>query len=87
MLKIKMNIAEALSEAIKKYFSVDASANDIYELLEYPPDKEMGDIALPCFKLSKTLRRLRRLLLSLYLTRCQRRFPMALEKSHLPGDI
>ena len=83
MLKIKMNIAEALSEAIKKYFSVDAAANDIYELLEYPPDKEMGDIALPCFKLSKTLR----LLLSLYLTRCQRRFPMALEKSHLPGDI
>ena len=57
MLKIKMNIAEALSEAIKKYFSVDASANDIYELLEYPPDKEMGDIALPCFKLSKTLRK------------------------------
>ena len=57
MLKIKMNIAEALSEAIKKYCSVDAAANDIYELLEYPPDKEMGDIALPCFKLSKTLRK------------------------------
>ena len=57
MLKIEMNIAEALSEAIKKYFSVDASSNDRYELLEYPPDKEMGDIALPCFKLSKTLRK------------------------------
>ena len=87
MLKIKMNIAEALSEAIKKYFSVDAAANDIYELLEYPPDKEMGDIALPCFKLSKTLRKAPPVIAQSYLTRCQRRFPMALEKSHLPGDI
>jgi arginyl-tRNA synthetase len=26
-------------------------------MLEYPPDKNMGDIALPCFRLSKTLRR------------------------------
>ena len=57
MLKIKMNIAEALCGAMKRSFSADASADDVYEMLEYPPDKEMGDIALPCFKLSKTLRK------------------------------
>lgn len=57
MLKIKMNIAEALCGAMKRFFSADASADDVYEMLEYPPDKEMGDIALPCFKLSKTLRK------------------------------
>ena len=28
----------------------------IAQMLEYPPDEKMGDIALPCFKLSKSLR-------------------------------
>ncbi len=28
----------------------------IAQMLEYPPDDKMGDIALPCFKLSKSLR-------------------------------
>jgi len=29
----------------------------IYENLEYPPNAEMGDVALPCFKLSRILRK------------------------------
>ena len=29
----------------------------LLQMLEYPPDAKMGDIAFPCFKLSKTLRR------------------------------
>ncbi|MBE6645665.1 MAG: arginine--tRNA ligase [Ruminococcaceae bacterium] len=33
------------------------TADEIFSMLEYPPDKNMGDIALPCFRLSKTLRR------------------------------
>ncbi len=32
------------------------SAADIYTMLEYPPDSAMGDIAFPCFRLSKALR-------------------------------
>ena len=30
---------------------------EIAEMLEYPADRRMGDIALPCFKLSKVLRK------------------------------
>ncbi|MBO7171302.1 MAG: AEC family transporter, partial [Clostridia bacterium] len=33
------------------------SSSEIFDMLEYPPDKTMGDIALPCFRLSKSLRR------------------------------
>ena len=29
---------------------------DIIAMLEYPPDSKMGDLALPCFKMSKVLR-------------------------------
>ena len=58
MLNIKKMISERIAEAVK---SVNADASlDVCELsrmLEYPPDEKMGDLALPCFKLSKTLRR------------------------------
>jgi arginyl-tRNA synthetase len=30
---------------------------DVLELLEYPPNPQMGDLSMPCFKLSKTLRK------------------------------
>ena len=33
------------------------STDEIFAMLEYPPDNSMGDIALPCFRLSRTLRR------------------------------
>jgi arginyl-tRNA synthetase len=32
-------------------------AAEVWELLEYPPNPEMGDLSMPCFKLSKTLRK------------------------------
>ena len=32
------------------------SEDEINQMLEYPPNRELGDFALPCFKLSKTLR-------------------------------
>ena len=51
MTEIKKLIAAAVSEA------EGLSAGDIEAMLEYPPDSAMGDIALPCFKLSKTLRK------------------------------
>ena len=58
MLKLKRKTAELLKSAIDKNFGEGIlSSDDIFAMLEYPPDKTMGDIALPCFRLSKSLRR------------------------------
>lgn len=58
MLKIKTQIAEKILEGVKKINpDVEMSAEDISGMLEYPPDSGMGDLAFPCFKLSKALRR------------------------------
>ena len=58
MLKLKKKTAELLSEAVKEKFGDGLlSEEEIFGMLEYPPDKSMGDIALPCFRLSKALRR------------------------------
>ena len=58
MLKLKKKTAELLAGAVKEKFGEGLlSEDEIFGMLEYPPDKNMGDIALPCFRLSKTLRR------------------------------
>ncbi len=58
MIKLKKKTAELLSAAVSTSFGEGLlTAAEIAAMLEYPPDKTMGDIALPCFKLSKTLRR------------------------------
>lgn len=58
MQKFKKIIAKKIAEVINEAFSV-ASPEDseIENMFEYPPDASMGDVALPCFKLSRTLRR------------------------------
>ena len=57
MLEIKREIAEKILAAIKTLNSdIEMSTADICAMLEYPPDSKMGDLALPCFKMSKTLR-------------------------------
>ncbi len=58
MLTIKKRIAEELVHAVCA-INPDASldAKEIASMLEYPPDASMGDLAFPCFKLSRTLRR------------------------------
>ena len=58
MLKIKLQIAEKILVGVKS-INADAelTAQDIAGMLEYPPDVNMGDLAFPCFKLSKALRR------------------------------
>ena len=58
MQTIKKRIAEQIAigvHAINDQAELDAK--DIALMLEYPPDSSMGDLAFPCFKLSKTLRR------------------------------
>ena len=58
MLTLKKKTAEMLAEAVKNNFGDGLlGADEIAAMLEYPPDRSMGDIALPCFRLSKTLRR------------------------------
>ena len=58
MLKLKKTLSEKILEGINTInpdSGLDAVA--VADMLEYPPDAAMGDLALPCFKLSKTLRR------------------------------
>ena len=58
MIELKKKTAEKLAAAVEKSFGAGLlSADEIFGMLEYPPDKSMGDLALPCFRLSKTLRR------------------------------
>ena len=58
MQNIKLRIAEKIASAV---LGINAeaviNAQDVAALLEYPPDSNMGDLAFPCFKLSKALRR------------------------------
>ncbi len=58
MLNFKKITAAKLEKAIAA-LSPDAglTAEEIVALLEYPPDAEMGDIAFPCFRLSKVMRK------------------------------
>ena len=58
MLVLKKKTALILEAAVNEKFGEGLlSADEIFSMLEYPPDKTMGDLALPCFRLSKTLRR------------------------------
>ena len=58
MLTLKNTTAERIAALAAELFSVDTlSATDVLAMLEYPPDPAMGDLALPCFRLSKVLRR------------------------------
>ncbi len=57
MLSIKNAIACEIASKIKTLNAeAQMSEADIATMLEYPPDAAMGDLALPCFKMSKTLR-------------------------------
>ncbi|MBR2020748.1 MAG: arginine--tRNA ligase [Clostridia bacterium] len=58
MQTIKKRIAEQIVEKVHAINSeAELSAQDVAAMLEYPPDANMGDLAFPCFKLSKILRR------------------------------
>lgn len=58
MLNIKRKIANDILNEVKK-INADAelTVDDVAAMLEYPPDTSMGDLAFPCFKLSRALRR------------------------------
>ncbi len=52
MIDYKAKLAEHIAQQLK-----DIDTGTIAGLLEYPPNPEMGDVSLPCFKLSKQLRK------------------------------
>lgn len=58
MLDFKKKAAQYLKCAAAELFpECDTSGLDFISMLEYPPDTSMGDVALPCFKLSRTFRK------------------------------
>ena len=55
---MKKTAAQAVAEAVLKAFpDAPMAESEIEGMLELPPDKAMGDYALPCFRLSRTLRK------------------------------
>ena len=57
-MDMKRVLAERLRQTIgKAYPDAQGVPDDLLALLEVPPDKQMGDYAFPCFKLSKALRK------------------------------
>ncbi len=58
MQNFKRILSEQISQSITKSFpGAELEPETVFQMLEYPPDTSMGDVALPCFKLSRTLRR------------------------------
>ncbi len=58
MQNFKKIVSEKVLAAIEANFGeTTITANELAQMLEYPPDTTMGDVALPCFKLSRSLRR------------------------------
>ena len=51
-MEFKLGIANILNDNIDVL-----SQQEIYDILEVPPNSEMGDFSFPCFKLSKALRK------------------------------
>ena len=52
MLDYKELIAKKISEKLK-----DVDITEIEKGIEIPPQRDMGDFAFPCFRLSKVLRK------------------------------
>ncbi len=57
MQNFKKQLSETLFEKIKSVFSTEISPLEIEQMFEFPPEPHMGDVAFPCFKLSRALRR------------------------------
>ena len=57
-MDFRQMIAQRVWQAAQDAYGESAlSAADYEALLELPPDPAMGDYALPCFKLAKSLRK------------------------------
>jgi arginyl-tRNA synthetase len=55
----KEYLASAICSAVKSFDSGNAlqlTASDVFPMLEKPPEENMGDFALPCFRFAKALK-------------------------------
>ena len=58
MQKVKKNIAERLNCELTAVLGENQfSVTEILDMLEYPPENVVADLAFPCFKFSKLLRK------------------------------
>ncbi len=58
MQSLKTTVAEKVAQLFADEFGYAGDiSGEIYPMLEYPPEKDMGDLALPCFKFAKLLRK------------------------------
>ena len=58
MIQLKQQTAEKIvALAAEAFPGGSLTADEVCNMLEYPPEAAMGDLALPCFKLSKSLHR------------------------------
>lgn len=56
-MSYKHQVAEKIASALV-HLGVDSLTNDnVYNMLETPPNPAMGDVAFPCFQLAKALRK------------------------------
>ncbi len=55
-MDFKKHIAGALRAQIEKTYALKLSVEDIMDAIETPPNREMGNFALPCFRFAKELR-------------------------------
>lgn len=58
MINFKNTVSAYIEKAVLSAFpEAEISDIDFASMLEYPPDTTFGDVALPCFRLSRTLRK------------------------------
>ena len=54
--KIKKSLSGTIYSALSETCP-DITENDIFAMLAYPPNPDMGDLSLPCFKFAKALKK------------------------------
>ena len=58
MNNFKLTVARDMLSCLSEISSeINLTIDDILSMFEYPPDSNLGDIAFPCFKLSRILRK------------------------------
>jgi len=57
MIKFKNIAGEIISERLSAIGGAKLAPAQVAEMLKYPPDPSMGDIAFPCFRLAKDMRK------------------------------
>ncbi len=82
MIRLKKKIAETLSEYLS---NPNLTSDTLMGYFDTPPNPEMGDIALACFQLSKTLRKNPMMIASELAQYCSEHLPEGLSRAEAVG--